>query len=175
MQESIMRHCSRLALAVLVTAGCLTAPALRAAENPGQTTARVRIASVEVAVSAAGPVVLLKAEARAIPVFVDPTVAESIHSALNKRSLPRTLSHELMHSILQSYGGRVTEVMVTLQGTTYHGALSIDVGGDTKVFDSRSSDAIAMALHFAAPIFVSRELLEKAGQALPEPPGSRRL
>ncbi len=172
-----MRHCLRLALsALVVAAGCLIESAASwAAESPKQTTDRVRIASVEVAVSAAGPVVLLKAQDRAIPVFVDPTVAESIHSVLSKRSLPRPLSHDLMHSILQSYGGRVTEVTVTLQGTTYHGALSIDLGGDTKVFDSRSSDAIAMALHFAAPIFVSRELLEKAGQALAEPPGSRRL
>ncbi len=172
-----MRHCLRLVLsALVVAASCLIGPAASwSAESAEQTPARVRIASVEVAVSAAGPVVLLKAQDRAIPVFVDPTVAESIHAVLSKRSLPRPLSHDLMRSILQSYGGRVTEVMVTLQGTTYHGALSIDLGGDIKVFDSRSSDAIAMALHFSAPIFVSRELLEKAGQALAEPPGSRRL
>ena len=33
-----------------------------------------------------------------------------------------------------------------------------------KVFDSRSSDSIALAVHFKAPIFVGRDLLESAGK-----------
>ena len=140
--------------------------------------ASVRIESVEVVLSTLGPVVLLKAESKAIPVFVDHTVAESIHAALTRRRLPRPLSHDLMRTILESYGGKVTQVVVTLKGSTYYGALSVDLGGEAKVFDSRSSDAIALAIHFSAPILVSRELLETAGKVLETPappPGSRRL
>jgi uncharacterized protein len=37
------------------------------------------------------------------------------------------------------------------------------------VFDSRSSDAIALAIHFRAPLFVSQELIDKAGRALDAP------
>ena len=135
----------------------------------------VKVESVEVALTAVGPVVLLKAQAKAIPVFVDQTVAESIHAALTRRELPRPLSHDLMHTILQSYGGKVTQVTVTLKGSTYYGALAVDLGGTRKVFDARSSDAIALAIHFSAPILVSRELLEQAGTALGDPPGQRRL
>jgi hypothetical protein len=80
-----------------------------------------------------------------------------------------------MRTILAAYGGKVVQVVVTLQGATYYGELTIDVAGERKVFDSRSSDAIALAVHFSAPIWVSRELLDKAGHAVQDPPGSRRL
>jgi bifunctional DNase/RNase len=139
---------------------------------------QVRIQEVEVVLSNVGPIVLLKAESKAIPVFVDQTVAESIHAALSKQKLPRPLSHDLMRSILQAYDGKVVQVVVTLKGSTFYGALTIEVAGTSKVFDSRSSDAIALAIHFAAPIWVSRELLEKSGKPLEktdDPPGTQRL
>ena len=109
--------------------------------------------------------------------FVDQTVAESIHAALSKQKLPRPLSHDLMRAILQAYDGKVVQVVVTLKGATFYGALTIEVAGNSKVFDSRSSDAIALAIHFAAPIWVSRELLEKSGKPLEkeDPPGTQRL
>jgi len=153
---------------LLALTALLAALATRAAE-PGQ----VRISEVEVVVSPVGPVVLLKAENRAIPVFVDATVADSIHAALTKQKLPRPLSHDLMRSILAAYDGRVTQVVVTLQGATFHGALTVELAGSEKVFDSRSSDAIALAIHFQAPIFVSRELLESSAKPLAAPPGVR--
>ena len=146
-----------------------------AAEGAAAPPDLVKVESVEVAISAVGPVVLLKALGRAVPVFVDSTVAESIHAALTHQRLPRPLTHDLMRTVLEAYGGRVTRVVVTLHGTTYHGALSIELGGSDKVFDSRSSDAIALAIHFSAPILVSRELLERAGRELADPPGSQRL
>ena len=135
----------------------------------------VKVESVEVAISSVGPVVLLKALGKAVPVFVDETVAESIHAALTQKRLPRPLSHDLMRAILSSYGGKVTQVVVTLQGSTYYGALTVELNSETKVFDSRSSDAIALAIHFSAPILIGRDLLEKAGQQIAAPPGSQHL
>jgi uncharacterized protein len=161
-------------LGVLAAVALALQAAAGAAAEPEPADA-VKVESIEVALSSVGPVVLLKAEAKAIPVFVDQTVAESIHAALTRRDLPRPLSHDLMRTILQSYGGKVTQVVVTLKGSTYYGALSVDLGGTRKVFDARSSDAIALAIHFSAPILVSRELLDQAGTALGEPPGQRRL
>ncbi len=135
----------------------------------------VRIQTVEVALTAVGPIVLLKAQSKAIPVFVDQTVAESIHAALTRQRLARPLSHDLMRSILESYGGKVTQVTVSLKGSTYYGALAVELAGSSKVFDARSSDAIALAVHFSAPIFVSRALLDSAGESIADPPGSQRL
>jgi bifunctional DNase/RNase len=160
----------RLAVAVALL---FIAVAAQSEETPGEE--HMRVQGVEVVTSALGPVILLRIDRRAIPIFVDPTVAESIQAALTRRKLPRPLSHDLMRTILESYGGKVTQVVVTLRESTFYGALSIDVGGDAKVFDSRSSDAIALAIHFSAPILVGRSLLESAGRELGAPPGSQRL
>jgi hypothetical protein len=67
---------------------CFAASRVLAAD-PGAAEETVRIQNVEVALTTVGPVVLLKAGAKAIPVFVDQTVAESIHAVLTKQRLPR--------------------------------------------------------------------------------------
>jgi bifunctional DNase/RNase len=138
------------------------------AEEPSRSRSdSVKIAEVKVRISDHGPVVLLQAEGRTIPIFVDLTVALSIQSALNGEKLPRPMSHDLMHTILDAYGGKVTQAVITLKGVTYYGALTVAFKDQVKVFDSRSSDSIALAVHFKAPIFVGRDLLESAGK-LPE-------
>ncbi len=128
----------------------------------------VPIRDVTVRLTERGPVVLLKAENRIVPIFVDPTVAGSIHGAVSGEKFTRPLSHDLMHTILTSFGGKVTQAVITLNGVTYYGALAVAMPGGSKVFDSRSSDAIALAIHFKAPILVGRDLLESVGQLTPE-------
>jgi bifunctional DNase/RNase len=129
--------------------------------------ANVEIQSVDVALTAQGPVVLLKARGRAIPIFVDEAIAASIHSALTGQKFPRPLSHDLMKTILEAYAGKVTRVGIHLEDGVFHAELTTTVNGTKKVFDSRSSDAIALALRFKAPIVVSEELLDSAGKMLP--------
>ncbi len=157
-------------LAVLFSWGAQSRAASGSVEDAGEP-AQVRIQKVEVRVSAAGPVVLLSVGNRAIPVFVDAIVAESIHGALTGRKTVRPLTHDLMHSVLGAFDGKVSQVVVTLKGQTYYGALTVVLRDTTKVFDSRSSDAIALAIHFKAPILVSRELLKSGGIDLDTPAG----
>lgn len=121
------------------------------------------VESVEVRHAAMGPAVLLRVGKRAIPVIVDPIVAQSIHGALSGQKFARPLSHDLMHNMLTAFDGRVSQAVVTLNDGIFYGALSVVMCGTTKVFDSRSSDAIALAIHAKAPIFVSRELLDSVG------------
>lgn len=154
-------------LGVLVGWGSMLSGSYAGAEG-GAKTELVQIKDVEVRLSERGPVVLLKAEHRIIPIFVDPTVAGSIHGAVTGEKLSRPLSHDLMHTILTSFGGKVTQVAITLKDRTYYGALTVAMPSGSKVFDSRSSDAIALAIHFKAPILVGRDLLESAGQPTPE-------
>lgn len=147
-----------------------------AAHAAGSDTAQVRIEKVEVQLSAVGPVVLLMAQGRAIPIFVDGVVAESIRSALEGRRPTRPLTHDLMHDVLKGFDGKVSQVIITFKDRIYYGALTVRVGEREKVFDSRSSDAIALAIHFKAPILVSDELLHSAGVPLErEAPFERRL
>ncbi|MDK2743375.1 MAG: bifunctional nuclease family protein [Nitrospira sp.] len=153
-------------LLVLVTLLCLVpVHALALTDEPP--TARpdpITITEVKVRVSDHGPVVLLQAEGRTIPIFVDVTVALSIQGVLNGEQLPRPMSHDLMRAILEAYGGKVTQTVITLRGGVYFGALTVSLNDQVKVFDSRSSDSIALAIHFNAPILVGRDLLESAGK-----------
>ena len=139
----------------------------------------VRIEQVEVRSSPVGPVVLLKVQGKVIPVFVDTIVAQSIAGALSGEKYPRPLSHDLMRTILEAFEGSVAQVVITLKERTYYADLTVLMRGATKVFDSRSSDAIALAIHFKAPMLVSQDLIDKAGTALDEPreprPGEIRL
>jgi len=155
----------------LVAAGLVFGASFSGAAEPPQ----VKIEDVQVRVIDRGHVVLLKAEGKVIPVFVDPTVALSIHGALTGEKTPRPLSHDLMRTILATLDAKVTQVVITLHGGTYYGALSVATKGATKVFDSRSSDAIALAIHFKAPILVGRDLLDSAGISLKEPGAAESL
>jgi bifunctional DNase/RNase len=159
-------------LILLVAVGLIIGSSLgsSAAEMP-----KVKIEHVEVRFTDHGHVVLLKAEQKVIPVFVDPTVAVSIHGALTGEKTKRPLSHDLMHTILATMNAKVTQVVITLHDGIYFGALSIAMKDATKVFDSRSSDAIALAIHFKAPILVGRDLLDSAGVPMKEQGGAETL
>ena len=152
-----MRHLKLLLLIV----GCLTAGAssiqAQSLSPPGQ----AKVDDVKVVWSEVGPVVLLTVRESVIPIFVDPTVAGSIQGALTGEKSPRPLSHDLMYAILQAYGMTVVQVRISLKEQIYYGELMMDAAGQTQVFDCRSSDGIALAIHFGTPIFVEESLLEK--------------
>ncbi len=157
-----------------VGALCLSLLAIWSGKLPARAadavaTPQVTISDVRVGLSDRGPVLLLSADGRTIPVFVDHTVAASIQAALTGEQLPRPLSHDLMHTILEALGGRVVRTVITLKSGTFYGSLTVAFQGQEKVFDSRSSDSIALAIHFHAPILVGRDLLESAGTPSHEP------
>ena len=159
-----MTQLSRLMLSCLSVIFLLFSPGPLFSQSVPPSPDQIAIANVTVRMSDHGPVVLLQAEARVIPIFVDGTVALSIQSALNGERLARPMSHDLMHTILNAYGGKVVRTVITMKDGTYYGALTVAVQDQVKTFDSRSSDSIALAIHFKAPIFVGRDLLESAGK-----------
>lgn len=162
-----MTQRSRLMLGCVFLLSVFLFSSLSASQTVPPSPDQITIADVTVRMSDRGPVVLLHAEDRVIPIFVDVTVALSIQGALNGERLARPMSHDLMHTILDAYGGKVVRTVITLKGGTYYGALTVAVRDQVKTFDSRSSDSIALAVHFKAPILVGRDLLESAGK-IPE-------
>jgi uncharacterized protein len=163
-----MMACKRFVLSLSVLS-VLALPVAQADASSSATSEQVTITDVQVRMSDHGPVVLLQAEGKVIPIFIDVTVAVSIQGALNGEHLFRPMSHDLMHTILEAFGGKVTQTVITLKSGTYSGALTVAFKDNVKVFDSRSSDSIALAIHFKAPIIVGRDLLNSAGK-LPEKP-----
>ena len=160
-----MMACRRFVFS-LCFLGALALPVAQASESSPPTSEQVTITDVQVRISDHGTVVLLLAEGKAIPIFVDLTVALSIQGALNGEKLSRPLSHDLMHTILKTFGGHVTQTIITLKEGTYYGSLAVAFRNEVKVFDSRSSDSIALAIHFKAPIIVGRDLLDSAGRVM---------
>ena len=142
----------------LVLALSVSDPQARAGE--AGSSPNVTISDVRVRLSDHGPVVLLSADGKTIP---------SIQAALTGEKLPRPLSHDLMHTILESLGGRVVRTVITLKAGTYYGSLTVAFQGQEKVFDSRSSDSIALAIHFQTPILVGRDMLDAVGTSIGEP------
>jgi len=124
----------------------------------------VEIQEVQVRLMEHGPVVLLIVKDRFVPIHVDPTVAVSIASALSGGMAARPLSHDLMRLMLLEFGAKVTRVVITLKEKTYYADLTVTLGDRIFVFDSRSSDAIALAVLFKAPIVVAKPTWESAGQ-----------
>ena len=153
---------------VMIGTACLIlslacGPAVWAAEDG------VEVQEVQVRMVDHSPVVLLIVRDRFVPIFVDPTVAVSIASALSGGASPRPLSHDLMRLMLLEFGAKVTRAVITLKEKTYYADLTVNLGGRTYIFDSRSSDAIALAVLFKAPIVVNKRTWESAGQPLGEP------
>ena len=162
-----MTTCMRFVLSLCFLCA-LALPVAQADAASSGTSEQVTITDVKIRMSDHGPVVLLQAEGKAIPIFIDVTVAVSIQAALNGERLPRPMSHDLMHTILEAFGGIVTQTVITLKDGTYYGALTVTMQDQVKTFDSRSSDSIALAIHFKAPIIVGRDLLNSAGKVQEE-------
>ena len=148
-----------LVLLLVLTWGVECTPVLASSEE-------VQIEKVEVQFLQRNPVVLLAVGDKAISIFVDPTVAGSIQGALTGEKFPRPLSHDLMQSILKTYEVHVERVFITLRDGVFYGTLTLSRNGQHQLFDSRSSDAIALAVHFQSPIFVERDLLDSEGKIM---------
>lgn len=112
------------------------------------------------------PVVLLReqqGERRVLPIYIDAPEAKAIALALEGRELPRPMTHDLLRDVLTTVGATLERITVTeLSGGTFYAELLVSVGGRSDVISSRPSDAIALAVRVAAPIFASAAVLDEA-------------
>ena len=155
---------------VVVMGACLIAFCTLTPTVPAEDTG-VEVQEVKVVLVEQNLVVLLIVGDRFVPIHVDATVAGSIHSVLSGTPTLRPLSHDLMRLILLELGAKVTRAVITLKEKTYYADLTITMGDRTWIFDSRSSDAIALALLFKAPIVVAKATWDSASQAWEAPKG----
>ena len=105
-------------------------------------------------------VVLLKHGKKILPIWIGPSEALSIAQALTGTPAPRPMTHDLFHDVLRGLGAFVYRVYIDrLENSTYYAKCGLLAGDKKTDFDSRPSDAIALALRFKAPIFISESLL----------------
>ncbi|MFP5486801.1 MAG: bifunctional nuclease family protein [Acidimicrobiia bacterium] len=134
----------------------------------------MELLGVRVEVPANTPMVLLQSQLddqRLLPIYIGSPEASAIHYALEGVSPPRPLTHDLFVGVLTQLGAEIERVVITeVREHTYYAQLHLLVDGEPQVVDCRPSDAIALAVRTASPIFADDELLDQVGQR-PEPAG----
>ena len=111
------------------------------------------------------PMIILRdeEEKRSLPIWVGLFEANAIALELEKIATPRPMTHDLIKNILESLDAKVAKVVVNdLKENTFFATIHLQVGDSEVTVDSRPSDAIALALRVAAPIFVEEEVVRKA-------------
>ena len=105
---------------------------------------------------------------RYLPIWIGSWEAQSIAMKLQGVEAERPLTHDLLTSILDDLGVSVRRIVVSdLADETYRARIVLVSGGDDFEIDARPSDAIALAVRVAAPIFATEAVLDRAG-VLPE-------
>ena len=111
------------------------------------------------------PIVLLKTADgnRYLPIWIGQSEAAAILMKLQGASTPRPLTHDLLVNILSELDVAVIRVTVTeLRDSTFHASITVAQNGNELEIDSRSSDAIAVAVRAQVPIYAADEVIEES-------------
>jgi len=102
---------------------------------------------------------------RKLPIVIGTYEAQSIAIAIEKDiKPPRPLTHDLFKSFCERFDIIVKQVIIhKLVDGVFYSSIICDRDGIEEIIDSRTSDAIALATRFDAPIFTYENILEKAG------------
>lgn len=101
---------------------------------------------------------------RRIPIIIGGFEAQAIVIKIENLEPPRPLTHDLFKSFADEFNISVIEVMIyKLEEGVFYSRLLCNNGEKEISLDSRTSDAVALALRFGCPIYITEEILEKAG------------
>jgi len=102
---------------------------------------------------------------RKLPIVIGAFEAQSIAIALEKEiKPPRPLTHDLFKNFADRFEVTVKQVIIhKLVDGVFYSSLICERDKIEEIIDARTSDAIALALRFDAPIFTYKNILEKAG------------
>lgn len=102
---------------------------------------------------------------RQLPIVIGAFEAQSIAIALEKDIRPpRPLTHDLFKNFADSFGVIIKQVIIhKLVDGVFYSSLVCERDKIEEIIDSRTSDAVALALRFDAPIFTYKSILDKAG------------
>lgn len=106
---------------------------------------------------------------RRLPIIIGGFEAQAIAIELEKMKPARPLTHDLLKRVADAYGIRVNEVIINkfFEGVFY-AQLICDDGKQIMEIDSRTSDAVAIALRFSCPIYTFENIMSQAGIVVQE-------
>jgi len=107
---------------------------------------------------------------RILPIWIGPAEAQAIAIKMSGYPSPRPMTHDLIYSMIRKFGFNVEKIVIDdMVENTYYSTIHVKtVAGKTSEIDARPSDAIALAVRFAAPIFVNETIFSKT-QVLTKP------
>lgn len=101
---------------------------------------------------------------RRVPIIIGGFEAQAIVIKLENLEPPRPLTHDLFRNFAVEFNITIIEVMIyKLEEGVFYSRLICNNGEKEISIDSRTSDAVALALRFGCPIYITEEILEKAG------------
>lgn len=110
-----------------------------------------------------------------IPIVVGVSEAQSILSRLENIIPPRPLTHDLMLSLFHAFGISLDEVLIyKFSEGVFMSRLKLSNNEHNLELDSRTSDAVALALRTNAPIYTTQEVLDKTGFTLKDDEKAKR-
>ena len=101
---------------------------------------------------------------RRLPIVIGGFEAQAIAVALERMQPSRPLTHDLMKNFMMAFNVELHEIVINdLQEGIFYSKLLCSTDNDTVEIDSRTSDALALAVRFGCPIYTYENILESAG------------
>ncbi len=126
----------------------------------------MRVAGIALDAASRSPIVLLRDPSgrRQVPIWIDQAQAQNILAGLSEARPPRPLSHDLMVALLDAGDLTLARVIIhAIEDNTFRAVLKLDqADGETIELDARPSDAIALAVRTASPIWMLEEVVADA-------------
>ena len=112
---------------------------------------------------------------RRLPIVIGGFEAQAIAVALEKMQPSRPLTHDLMKNFMNAFNVDLVEVIITdLQEGIFYSKLVCTSENDTVEIDSRTSDALALAVRFGCPVFTFEHILDSAGILMEDTSASKK-
>jgi hypothetical protein len=106
---------------------------------------------------------------RRLPIVIGAAEAQAIAVAIENMPPVRPLTHDLFKSVLDTFAITLNEVMITnLMDGVFYSKLVCMFNGQEHEIDSRTSDAVALAIRFGCPIYIYADILDASGILLVE-------
>jgi bifunctional DNase/RNase len=108
---------------------------------------------------------------RRLPIVIGGFEAQAIAVALERMKPTRPLTHDLMKNFMLAFNVELHEVIISdLQEGIFYSKLLCSSETDTVEIDSRTSDALALAVRFGCPIYIYDNIFDIAGVENPDQP-----
>jgi len=113
----------------------------------------------------------ISGQKKRLPIIIGSSEAQSIAIELEKMKPSRPLTHDLFKNFATKYNITIKEVLISnFEEGIFHSILFCELNGTINEIDSRTSDAVALALRFNCPIYAYQNIIDEAGIMLEDQP-----